>query len=208
MPTHTVKQGEHLSGIARQYGFRHYKTIWEHAQNKALRDKRKDPHVLYPEDLLYIPEKQERNETRPAGDLHTFKVKGKRLMLNLALRDFNDDPIANTPCTLTIDKQTYKLTTDGDGRISQQIAPTAHEGMLSYGQTRIQLLIGDLDPVEESSGWRERLNNMGYFAGTAGDPDDMRIKSAVEQFQCDCGLTVDGDCGPQTQTELHKAHGA
>ena len=49
---------------------------------------------------------------------------------------------------------------------------------------------------------------MGYFAGTADDPDDMRIKSAVEQFQCDCGLTVDGDCGPQTQTELHKVHGA
>jgi peptidoglycan hydrolase-like protein with peptidoglycan-binding domain len=35
----------------------------------------------------------------------------------------------------------------------------------------------------------------------------MAFRSAVEEFQCDHGLTVDGDCGAQTQAKLLSVHG-
>ncbi len=37
---HTVVQGEHLSSIAKKYGFSSYKTIWDHSQNAAIKNQR------------------------------------------------------------------------------------------------------------------------------------------------------------------------
>ena len=31
--------------------------------------------------------------------------------------------------------------------------------------------------------------------------------SAIEEFQCDHGLVVDGKCGPATQAKLKQVHG-
>jgi peptidoglycan hydrolase-like protein with peptidoglycan-binding domain len=64
--------------------------------------------------------------------------------------------------------------------------------------------------VEELSGQLWRLNNLGYRAGggeapAANDPDFL---SAVEEFQCDYALTVDGVCGPATQAKLKDIHGS
>ncbi len=56
MPTHTVKQGEHISRITEQYRFFDYHTIWDHANNSALKQKRQNPNVLLPGDQLFIPE--------------------------------------------------------------------------------------------------------------------------------------------------------
>jgi N-acetylmuramoyl-L-alanine amidase len=64
-----------------------------------------------------------------------------------------------------------------------------------------------LDPLDEGSGWRVRLNNLGYDAGESDDADNPRLRSAIEEFQCDYDLTVDGICGPQTQAKLLERHG-
>ena len=71
----------------------------------------------------------------------------------------------------------------------------------------IAIRIGHLDPVEETSGQEARLNNLGYAAtgGVEKDPDALR--SAIEEFQCDHGLTVDGICGAKTQNKLKEVHG-
>jgi peptidoglycan hydrolase-like protein with peptidoglycan-binding domain len=52
-----------------------------------------------------------------------------------------------------------------------------------------------------------RLNNLGYFAGEIENPDQTAFESAVEEFQCDHGVHVDGICGPNTQAKLKKLHG-
>ena len=69
----------------------------------------------------------------------------------------------------------------------------------------LPIKIGYLDPVEEVSGQIGRLDNLGYFPGDGTDED--QFKSAIEEFQCDNGLTVDGDCGPGTQAKLKEIHG-
>jgi peptidoglycan hydrolase-like protein with peptidoglycan-binding domain len=45
------------------------------------------------------------------------------------------------------------------------------------------------------------------MAGTSDDPKDPQFLSAVEQFQCDQKIAVDGDIGPATQATLKAAHG-
>jgi peptidoglycan hydrolase-like protein with peptidoglycan-binding domain len=71
----------------------------------------------------------------------------------------------------------------------------------------VALLVGDLDPVEEVSGQLARLQNLGYYAGKIGGGDAMAVRSAIEEFQCDNKLTVDGICGPETQARLIAVHG-
>jgi Putative peptidoglycan binding domain len=208
MAVHVVQQGEHLSGIARQYGFRDYQTIWNHAQNAGLREQRPNPHVLYPGDNVYIPDKQARSASLATGQVHRFVLEGKRLKLRLAVQDWNGHPIKNTPCTLVVESQTYKLNTDADGIVSQEISPEARKGKLSIRDMELELLIGHLDPVDWISGWRARLNNLGYNAGDAEKEDDLKLRSAIEQFQHDSGLKRDGSCGPKTQAALLKAHGS
>ncbi len=56
------------------------------------------------------------------------------------------------------------------------------------------------------------LLNLGYLAGPFGGRSDeenrMMFLSAIEEFQCDHGLVVDGKCGPGTQAQLKQIHGS
>jgi peptidoglycan hydrolase-like protein with peptidoglycan-binding domain len=79
--------------------------------------------------------------------------------------------------------------------------------MLLVGERILPLKIGHLDPIDEHTGRRERLNNLGYRAGQEDDADDPAYRSAVEEFQCDYDLQVDGVCGPVTQGKLQEIHG-
>ena len=55
---HYVEQGEYLAQIARSYGFVDYNTIWDAPENQGLKDKRKNPNILFPGDKLFIPDKE------------------------------------------------------------------------------------------------------------------------------------------------------
>jgi hypothetical protein len=211
---YTVQQGDHLSKIAKDFGFSDYQTIWDHPNNSNLKKQRENPNVLYPGDSLFIPDRQVREESRATDQKHTFKKKATNLKLRIILEDQYEKPIADAPCLLTLGVKSLKVTTDGIGKIEQEIDPDAHEATLiiqdpqtPFENTTIAIKIGDLDPVTELSGQITRLNNLGYFAGDVDQPDRLAFESAVEEFQCDHGLKVDGICGPVTQTKLKQAHG-
>ena len=73
---------------------------------------------------------------------------------------------------------------------------------------RIPIQIGHLDPVDTPSGQTARLNNLGYNAGSGGEAGRVQFEMAVQEFQVDNGLPVDGVCGPQTQAKLQETHGS
>ncbi len=210
---HTVAQGEHLSSIAEKYGFSDYRTIWNAPENAELKKKRK-PHILLPGDRLFIPDRQDKDVDKQSEKRHRFKVKAQPLKLRIVLKDLKNKPIADTQCKLELGKEVYSLTTDGKGLIEQVIPPTEHDGKLTFQdpdtsvEVVIPILIGHLDPIEERTGWQARLNNLGYDAGRVGSEDTQRLKSAIEEFQCDHKLKVDGDCGPKTQAKLKEVHGS
>lgn len=212
--THVVAQGEHLSSIADQYGFTDSTVIWNDANNADLKQQRVNPNVLQAGDNLYIPDKQGKDESGATTQRHVFNLKQNVLMLRLVFEDAFEKPVANAPCTLYLGQEKLSLTSDGTGKLEKQIAPSAAGGTVvlgtddtPFGDDQLQISIGELDPIDSLSGQTARLNNLGYFAGTPDTADDAQFKSAVEEFQCDQSLTVDGDPGPQTQAKLKQVYG-
>jgi peptidoglycan hydrolase-like protein with peptidoglycan-binding domain len=105
------------------------------------------------------------------------------------------------------------LTTDSDGRIERNIPTTAEDALLIFKDPQVpfdlgtRIKIGHLDPVEEVSGQKARLSNLGYFFTRDDGRDEERFDHGIQEFQCDHGLTVDGVCGPKTQAKLKEIHG-
>jgi hypothetical protein len=214
MASYTVKQGDYLPKIAKELGFYDYRTIWDDAKNKALNEKRKNPNVLAPGDELFIPEKTPKTESGASGVVHRFRVTTGKLLLRLVVEDLYGQPVRNAPCELTVDGVVFQLVSNGDGKLEQEIPATAqHAELVVKGAATplqnitLQVEIGHLDPVDQRSGQKSRLSNLGYFLGSLDSDDESPFKSAVEEFQCDHGLTVDGDCGPNTQAKLLQVHG-
>jgi len=52
------------------------------------------------------------------------------------------------------------------------------------------------------------LKNLGYYTGSVDGIYGTKTKKAVTSFQRDCGLTVDGICGPQTLLYLGLSTGS
>jgi len=216
--SYTIKQGDYLAKIAKEHGFADWKPIWNHASNKALKDKRKDPNILFPGDQLFIPDKEEKQASVGTDDKHKFSVKRSKLKLGLALDEKFKKPISGVQYQLLVNGQVISKTTDGKGKLEAEIPPDTTEVQLivknadtPISDIAIPIKVGHLDPVEERSGQEQRLNNLGYFPGpypdNAEDENDKVFRSAVEEFQCDNHLTVDGVCGPQTQAKLVQIHG-
>ena len=224
---HTVVQGEHLSHIARKYGFTSFRPIWRAGENAELREKRKTPDVLFPGDQVFIPDKGIREEPRPTDQRHRFVKEGETLLLRIVLKGFRDEALRGHQGTLQVESDGKDFTLNADGLVERQIGPTAETGLLldkgkaaalAEAQRELHLKIGHLDPVDELSGQIARLNNLGYNAGvlpsrplTPREEAELRasmaFRSAVEEFQCDAGLVVDGKCGKQTQAKLVSTHG-
>lgn len=216
---HIVEQGEHLSGIAEKYGFADYRTIWEHPENAQLKKERQNPNVLYPGDKLFIPEKELKEYSRQTENRHPFRLLAQPLMLRIRLERDYDQPLANTKCELSVELDLFKLTSDGNGEIKQKIAKDAVNARLVIKDSLIikkkkvpfdielPVKIGFLDPVDKRSGQLARLMNLGYYRGSVDEVDEQELLSAIEEFQCEHNLTVDGNCGPQTQARLKEVHG-
>ncbi len=204
-----VQAGDHTSSLAAQFGFANFQTIWDDPHNEALRKKRTDPHVLNPGDVIYIPDKEPKSVERPTGKLHVFEVQRQNLLLKLIVRDFDDQPVANTDCVLVIDDATYNLTTDAHGRIEKEIQRTAQGGTLKIPSLEYEfpVKIGYLDPVDEETGWRARLINLGYHLAPQDTSDKLLLQYAIEEFQCDYKLKVTGVLDAGTRSKLKEVHG-
>jgi N-acetylmuramoyl-L-alanine amidase len=213
---HSVSQGEHVCGIAANYGFSDYKTIWNHPNNADLKKLRQNPNVLYPGDSLFIPDREIKEYPRATDQSHKFKRKGTTLKLRLTLQDQYEKPIANATCVLTVGAESRTITSDGSGKINETIPFTASECLLliqdaeqtPYGGAAIPIKIGHLDPIDEISGQQGRLSALGYYWGPIDGLSSPDFLSAVEEFQCEHDLTVDGICGKNTQAKLKQVHGS
>lgn len=204
---HTVKQGEHVVRLAYEHGFRDWTKVWQNGANADLRSLRENPNVLLPGDELFLPDFLEKGEFCGTGQVHPFTAPALNLQLKIVVRDVNGDPIPSCECLLAFDGNDRTLVTDGEGKLNEEIPPGTTSGEIRIRGSVYRLSIGHLDPVEEKTGQRARLANLGYYFEEDEDLDDEKFRSAVEEFQCDHDLDVDGKCGPNTQKKLKKVHG-
>ena len=211
---HVVLQGEHLSQISAKYGFLDYRTVWDHPGNADLKALRKTPNVLLPGDTVHIPDKLKKQESRGTGQAHRFQVPSQRLSLHLVLKDWANQPLADTECELQLEGKAIPLKTDAAGRIRVPISITEAEATLTFKDPMvpfdllIPIKIGHLDPVDSASGQMARLSNLGYITRPLEDVDDIVLTRTVQEFQWDTGLPVTGECDAATQSKLKEMHGS
>jgi hypothetical protein len=206
MPDYTLVQGDCISSLALEHGLLP-ETIWQHPQNAALRHKRRDPNVLLPGDVLFIPEKVLKEVSRPTGRRHTFVRLGVPARLKLRLLR-NDKPRANKHYILEIDGRLLTGHTDQDGWLVQAIPPNARGGMLTLVDTgeQIPVHLGYLDPIDELAGVQERLRNLGYYSGPITNALDEETQRALSAFQRQQQLPLTGRVDAATQQALQAAH--
>jgi N-acetylmuramoyl-L-alanine amidase len=218
---HRVREGDHIASIAEAYGFRTDDPIWKHADNAELRAKRKSPYILAPGDEVTVPGPEKKEVTAATGERHHFLLKGTPLKIAVRLLDWDGKPSAGKSCTLTVHDDKTKETTDGDGVVRKAIPRSAHQASLVVlgdesdddGEGQVEhervhtLAIGSLDPIDTISGVQARLLALGYWPGDPGDLDVDHLRFAIELFQRDHKLAVDGENTPKLQGDLEEAFG-
>lgn len=205
---HTVKPAECLSSIAFEHGF-FWQSLWEHPDNAELRQARDSPFVLDPGDVVHIPEREPREVEVATEARHTFRLKGVPAKLRLRLRTMGQ-PLANLPYVLECGGQTITGTTDASGRIELFVPPNAPPGTLRVGEGEHLRVYGlvprALNPVSELDGMQSRLTNLGYYRGPLHGKLDAATVAALERFQRDHDLEVNGRADEATLSMLSDVH--
>jgi len=215
---HVVQEGEHLPGIAAAYGFTSHKAIWDHPDNAELRSLRKNPNVLAAGDRLVIPERERGDAAGATEQRHRFVASGSKLLLRVRILDLGDAK-RDGPCFYdSVRQSNFIAEVDGafqteiDPRLERQATLRLDGATTETPPDEFPVEIGGLDPLATPTGQRDRLNNLGYFAGFSQSTfDAVQFRWAVEEFQRDHrksdGLTVTGVVDPATQGALLRQHG-
>ncbi len=212
MPTHLVKQGECLSSIAEHYDLP-WKTIYNHAQNAALRERRPNPNVLFPGDEIFVPEPAPRDEQAPTDNVHKFVKQTDPTMLRLVLKDHKDQPLSSKKYKLVVAGDEKEGYLPGNGLLEQPIPGNAATGEITVWLNEDpeltliwSLRLGGLDPINQISGVQGRLNNLGFFCGSVDGIAGPKTRRAIRAFQQASGLQVTGEIDAALRTALESAH--
>jgi len=204
---HIVEQGECISSIAFENGlFPDY--VWNHPDNKDLKELRKDPNVLLPGDVIVVPDKRQKVVEKPTGQRHVFRRKGvpEKFIVNFML---GDEPRANAAYVLDIDGTKSNGTTDRNGKLEMFIPPNAMRGRITFTEEgeEFEFRLGHLDPVTEVSGVQGRLLNLGLYDGPVDGEMNEKLEEAIRIFQERNGLDRTGKLDDNVKSWLKRAHG-
>lgn len=202
---HTVQKGETIPSIAAAYGFQDWNTIWSHPDNADLKDKR-DPHILFEGDIVAIPEREQKIQDGATDQKHRFKTRFRKCYLVLRVVDYDGTPFRDEDFKLNAPGKVTEKTTDSEGWLKAEILPDTQEATLEIAGKKLFLKIGHLDPISEDKGQRQRLFNMGFLQTM--EEEFAKMDMAIEDFQCEFKLKVDGILGPKTKAELEKQYGS
>ncbi len=210
-----VKPGDHISSIAARFGFENFFAIWEHERNQKLKELREDPHLLVAGDELFIPDRVLPIFSRSTASSHDFVVRSAKLSLGLRLLDRKLKPRKDLKVVLTVpppesgepQSAEQELVTDGDGKVTTEVAKSAQVASLAVGELLLSLKLGELDPVTEDSGLAQRLSNLGYFVPLEAERDEDELRSAIEEFQLEQGMKVTGESDAALEQKVLEVHG-
>jgi len=213
---YVVKPGDHLAKIAANHGISSYLTLWTAGENAELRAKRKNPNVLFAGDVVVIPDKTSKQHDAATEQRHRFVMHEHRLKLRIDVEDAFRAPLKDTPLELGAEgANAAPSKTDGNGRVEIDIPKPTDRARLvirdpdtAFSNVVLDIVVGGLDPLDTIEGQSQRLVNLGYLARVAADRDAPEFVSAVQEFQCDHGLGIDGRCGPVSRAKLEKVHGS
>ncbi len=186
-----------MNSIGYMYGF-FPDTLWDHPDNAALKELRCDPDVLFPGDVVNIPDKRAKFEAGVTERRHTFRRKGVPSKLRIEFHRLNGEPRSNEPYLLVIKTKSGPLPpiegkTDEDGLLDESIPPDAVSGEVTLGENDqssevYKVRIGSLDPITEVSGVQGRLRNLGFSCEDEDGVFGEETRYALRSFQYQHGL--------------------
>jgi len=203
---HVVKKGDCITNIAAQYGFLG-QTVWHDNANQELRQRRRNPNLLMPGDVLTIADKQRRQESAATEQRHRFVRLGIPARFRLVLLK-GEEPRANEAYELTIDGKLLDGTTDDQGRLEIDLPPDAKMAELSFeNDDRVyELEFGAVGPADQVPGYQARLNNLGYDCGSVDGILGDLTRAAIVAFQERFNLEQTGEPDDATLDKLRNAH--
>jgi hypothetical protein len=180
MQPYVICEGDYLLKLAFQYGF-DADAVWNDEKNADLRAARQDHNILFPSDVLYIPDqidKEPDHKDLAIGTTNAFVSDVPTVPLSIR---FTDAQFASQPCTIDELEALSGLTTTGDGLLTFPVPVTMETATINFTELQISCVchIGALDPIDSLSGMHQRLQNLGFIdRDTAFDPANLWLLRA------------------------------
>jgi hypothetical protein len=208
-----IQPGDCLLGLAAQYLYEDWKAIWNLRENQELREKRKDPTVLAPGDLIFLPDPKPQTHQLETGKKHRVVVRPPKVQVRPQVLHMDATAIAGCAYKLTPGAHAMEGQTDNDGFFEQRVPPLAKKLTLTVQLTgdpqgpcyRWMACIGHLDPIDTPSGLRQRLSNLGYWPTV--ETSQAALPYVLRAFQADHDIKVTGEADPTTLDKIRETHG-
>ena len=185
MVTHRVRQGDTVIRLAVTYD-RTTDTIWQ--ANPALAKKRDDPNVLLDGDEVEIPDAKDKSEPAATAKHHKFVLTPQMALYRLQVFRY-EKPFAKRKYVLEVDREIVSapnVDTGDNGLVEAPIPADAVNAKLTFPDDELEfdLRLGHLDPRDEDSGWRQRLELLGYACGSESEGElSLATRRALARFQ-------------------------
>ena len=218
MPTtHTVVQGDTLTRIAKQYNYGSAKALYGHPDNADFRALRPNMNIIYPGDVITIPDIAPKRLVAKTGMQHIFCVKREKEHFRMKVETNTGKVLSNTRIVAHVGSKTIDTLTDSNGMLDIELpegnecdatldvylTPQSQEPEYSF-----EAKLTHLDPVEELSGVQARCNALGHNCGTVDGVMGAKTRAGIKSFQARYKLQVDGIPGPKTQAKLKEIYGS
>jgi len=208
---HIVRQGEHLDRLAFLRGA-DPDEVWNDPSNADIKAKRASKDVLYPGDVVHLPEGEQEGLALEQGTTNRYTADVPKRTLRVTVNS-QKGPYANEPYEVhglpsRPGAAPPKGTTGANGEVELSVPILLREIGVFLPNPNITYLfrIGDVDPMSEPTGAQKRLENLGYLEpGTPHDPE--AVEAALRAFQHKNGLPVTGQLDQATQNKLVEASG-
>lgn len=222
MRPRVIAQGEYLTRIASELGF-DADEVWNHSANRELRERRPNPEILAPGDILRVPERPTPTGAPiQRGGTHRYRAQVPRVMIRLILQGCAGEPyeLRGLPGG---ESRTGSVGSDGEVRFEVPTYVSEVELHLPRRQAIVPVRVGHLDPVDEASGERARLTQLGHLTplpselfrhpiafelDPASEGADERLARARARFQEEQGQTPTGVADEALLRALRERHGS
>jgi hypothetical protein len=211
---YVIKQGDYLLKVAHTLGFEADK-VWNDGKNAELKKLRKDPRMLVPGDILFIPDEPRKGMKLNAKQVNAYVAHVPMVKSKLVLA-VSGKPLADEKYVIEgLGNEEEKKTT-AKGEVLIEVPVHIHEVTVRFvdRKKRIKVAIGHLDPPDTPSGARMRLTTLGLYGAKMKGADahiahdEDALKHAIKKFQKKKGLDETGEVDDKTRKALVDAHGS
>jgi Putative peptidoglycan binding domain len=207
---HIVAPGDCVHSLSARYGV-HWEEIWHHAGNDDLRQRRANPAVLLPGDIVVVPRNARRPLPLAPKQTNRYRAHVPLVELRLLLQK-NSEPRRNLECTFVCEGISRSVHTDGEGKLVLEAPSHARTALLYISENgaheRIDLMIGGLDPADSVSGVQQRLFNLGYAITDPSGSLGQSTRAAIRAFAAAAQITETSEISDDLASALARAHGA